>query len=91
MDAILSAEGLVEGTVGARVAQLGSRPDQLYPDSDAGRAQILEDFQTIIDEIDKGLGPYFHVRPKAPVKVERVPVFREKTAPGAYYNTPAFD
>ncbi len=91
MDAILRAEGLTEGTVGARVAQLGSRPDQLYPDSDAGREQILKDFQTIIDEIDKGLGPYFDVRPKAPVRVERVPVFREKTAPGAYYNAPAFD
>ena len=91
MDAILRGEGLAGGTVGARVKQLGDRPDQLYPDTDAGREQILKDFQTIIDEIDKGLGPYFDVRPKATVKVERVPVFREKTAPGAYYNTPAFD
>jgi len=91
MDAILRAEGLTEGTVGARVQQLGKRPEQLYPDSDAGRAQILVDFQTIIDEIDRGLTPYFDVRPKGGVKVERVPVFREKTAPGAYYNPPAFD
>ncbi len=91
MDAILKGEGLADGTVGARVKQLGTRPDQLYPDTDAGRAQILADFQAIIDDIDKGLGPYFDVRAKAPVKVERVPVFREKTAPGAYYNPPAFD
>ncbi len=91
MDTVLRAQGLTEGTVGARVALIGDRPDQLYPDSDAGRARILADFQTIIDEIDKGLDPYFDVRPKAKVKVERVPVFREKTAPGAYYNTPSFD
>ncbi len=91
MDTILRAQGLTEGTVGARVKQLGDRPEQLYPDTDEGRKQILKDFQTIIDDIDKGLGPYFDVRPKAPVKVERVPVFREKTAPGAYYNAPAFD
>ncbi len=91
MDAILRAQGLGEGSVGARVQQLGERPDQLYPDSDAGRTQILADFQTIIDEIDGGLDPYFDVRPKQGVKVERVPVFREKTAPGAYYNGPAFD
>ena len=91
MDAILRAEGLAEGTVGARVKQLGQRPEQLYPDSDAGRTQILADYQAIIDEIDRGLTPYFDVRPKGGVKVERVPVFREKTAPGAYYNPPAFD
>lgn len=91
MDAILIAEGLGEGSVGARVQQIGARPDQLYPDSDAGREQIIADFQRIIDEIDAGLGAAFNVRPKAGVKVERVPVFREKTAPGAYYNAPAFD
>jgi uncharacterized protein (DUF885 family) len=91
MDAILDAEGLAEGSVGERVQLISKRPDQLYPDSDEGRAQIIADFQTLIDEIDAGLGDTFNVRPKAGVKVERVPVFREKTAPGAYYNPPAFD
>lgn len=91
IDTILRGEGLVEGTVGARVQALGKRPQQLYPDSDAGRTQILADFQAIIDEIDRGLDPYFDVRPEARVRVERVPAFREKTAPGAYYNAPAFD
>jgi uncharacterized protein (DUF885 family) len=91
MDAILQAEGLIEGSVGERVDQIARRPDQLYPDSDAGREQILADYQAMIDEIDAGLGPYFGRRPKAGVRVERVPVFREKTAPGAYYNAPAFD
>jgi uncharacterized protein (DUF885 family) len=91
MDAILRAEGLADGSVGARVQQIATRPDQLYPDTDAGRAQIIADFQRIIDEVDAGLGGNFNVRPKARVKVERVPQFREKTAPGAYYNPPAFD
>ena len=91
MDVILRAEGLAEGSVGARVKQIGTRPEQLYPDTDAGRAQILADYQAAIDEIDAGLTPYFNMRPRSGVKVERVPVFREKTAPGAYYNPPAFD
>ncbi len=91
MDAILRAEGLLEGSVGARIDQISQRPDQLYPDTDAGRAQIITDFQAMIDEIDKGLTPYFNVRPKQGVKVERIPVFKEKTAPGAYYDAPAFD
>lgn len=91
MDAILQAQGLAEGSIGARVQQIAQRPEQLYPDNDEGRAQIIADFQRIIDEIDGGLGDAFAVRPKAGVKVERVPPFREKTAPGAYYNGPAFD
>lgn len=91
MDAILRAEGLTEGSVGARMQILAKRPDQLYPDTDAGRTQIINDFQSIINDIDKGLAPYFNVRPKTGVEVERVPEFREQTAPGAYYNPPAFD
>ncbi|HET6603609.1 MAG TPA: DUF885 domain-containing protein [Xanthomonadaceae bacterium] len=91
MDAIVQAQGLSEGSLGERVQQISQRPDQLYPDTDEGRTQIIADFQSIIDEIDAGLDPYFGVRPKQGVKVERVPEFREKTAPGAYYNPPAFD
>ena len=91
MDAILVAEGLAEGSIGARVQQVAAREDQLYPDTDAGRAAIIADFTRIIEEVDAGIGEYFNVRPKMGVKVERVPEFREKTAPGAYYNPPAFD
>ena len=91
MDAILRSQGLEEGSVGERVQQLAGRADQLYPDTDEGRAQIIADFQAIIDEVDAGMAPYFGVRPVQGVTVERVPEFREKTAPGAYYNPPAFD
>jgi uncharacterized protein (DUF885 family) len=91
MSAILVAEGLEEGTVGERMQQIARRPDQLYPDTDAGRAAIIADFTAMIEEIDGGIDDYFNVRPKQGVRVERVPEFREKTAPGAYYNPPAFD
>ncbi|WP_374601557.1 DUF885 family protein [Arenimonas sp.] len=91
MHAILVAEGLSEGSVGERLQIIASRPDQLYPDTDEGRAAIIADFTTIIEEIDAGIDAAFNVRPKQGVVVERVPEFREKTAPGAYYNPPAFD
>jgi uncharacterized protein (DUF885 family) len=91
MDAILRGEGLVEGAIGERVRQIAARPDQLYPDTDEGRAQILADYQAMIDTIDAGLGPYFNVRPSQPMTVERIPVFKEKTSPGAYYQPPALD
>ena len=91
MDNILRAEGLTEGSVGARVDAISKRPDQLYADNDAGRGQIIAHFQTIIDDIDKGLSASFNVRPKQGVKVERIPEFKQKTSPGAYYQGPAFD
>jgi uncharacterized protein (DUF885 family) len=91
MDAILREAGLTEGTIGARVQQLAKSPEQLYPDTDAGRELILKDYQRIIDEINAGLDPYFATRPKTGVKVERVPSFSEKTAPGAYYMPPSLD
>ena len=91
MDTILKNAGYVEGTLGARIQQVGNAPEQLYPDNDAGREQILKDYQAIIDEISAGLDPYFAVKPKAGVQVKRVPAFAEKTAPGAYYQGPALD
>ncbi|MEJ2257032.1 MAG: DUF885 domain-containing protein [Woeseiaceae bacterium] len=68
-----------------------SREEFYYEDSDAGRQQILEDYQAILDEIDAGLGDAFNVRPKAGIEVVRIPEFKEKTAPGAYYEQPALD
>ena len=91
MHAILVAQGLAEGSVGARMQQIARRPDQLYPDTAAGREAIIADFTRIIAEVDAGIGEHFNVRPKQGVVVERVPEFREKTAPGAYYNPPAMD
>lgn len=62
-----------------------------YSDSDEGRAQILADYKAIIEEIEQGLDPYFDVAAESEVDVQRIPEFKEKTAPGAYYQRPAFD
>jgi uncharacterized protein (DUF885 family) len=91
MDAILRAEGYLEGTLGERIKQLSSDPAQLYEDSPTGRAAIIADYQAIIDEIDAGLGEVFDVRPAVGVKVERVPEFREGGSALAYYQPPSLD
>ncbi len=91
MDAILQAEGLIEGSIGERVQQISKRPDQLFADSDEGRQQILAEYQSIIDEISVGLDDWFDRQPAAKVEVKRVPEFSEKTAPGAYYQGPSLD
>lgn len=91
MDQILRDAGYTAGDLSSRIEQLSRSPEQLYSNDDAGREQILRDYQSIIDEISKGLDPYFDLRPKAGIEVKRVSAFAEKTAPGAYYNGPAMD
>lgn len=91
MDAILATAGYTQGTRAQKIAQLAASPSQLYADSDAGRQQILKDFQTIIDEITTGLDPYFKTKPKAKVEVKRMPKFTEAGTSGAYYGSPPMD
>jgi uncharacterized protein (DUF885 family) len=91
MDEILRGQGLVEGSVGARVRQLAESPEQLYPDTVEGRNAILKDYMRIIAEINRGIDDWFAVKPKASVQVLRVPEFSQLTAPGAYYEAPALD
>ena len=91
MDRILTGAGYTEGTRGERMRKLATSPAQLYPDSDEGRAEILADYQAIIDDVTAGLDAYFATKPKAKVAVKRVPPFAEKTAPGAYYYPPPLD
>lgn len=67
------------------LAELAKEERFLYPNSDEGRQQCLDDYQRILDEMDAALGPYFNICPKARLKVERIPEFREKTSAGAYY------
>jgi uncharacterized protein (DUF885 family) len=91
MDALLRSQGHNRGSVGERMTALGEDERFLYPDTDEGRAAILADFQTLIDDISAGLDPVFDVRPRMGVKVERIPPFKEQGSPGAYYNPPALD
>jgi uncharacterized protein (DUF885 family) len=91
MDAILREEGFTDGALGERMRQLRARPDQLYENSDAGRVQIIADFQAIIDEADASLDAAFDIRPRSSVKVMRVPEFREQGSALAYYQPPSLD
>lgn len=62
-----------------------------YSDSDEGREQIIDDYKVILKEIEGQLSSHFHDIPKAKYDVQRIPEFKEKTAPGAYYQRPAMD
>jgi len=68
-----------------KLAGFGKEGRFLYPDTDEGRSAVLAEYQRILDEMNAALDPYFTVRPKAALKVERVPEFREMGSAKAYY------
>ena len=90
-DGLLKAQGLTQGTVGERISALGKDPSQLYPNTDAGKEQLLADLNAQMAEMATRLPQYFGRIPAAPVEIRRVPTFIEAGAPGGYYNSPALD
>jgi uncharacterized protein (DUF885 family) len=87
----LAAEGIDASDLAATLRALQREERFLYPDTDSGRAQVVSDYQAIVDETQARLPALFGRLPRAPVSVERVPPFKERGAPGAYYMPPPLD
>jgi len=91
IDAILRAQGMTTGTVGQRLVALNERPDQLYPNTDPGREQLLAQLNAQIRAMQARLPEMFASLPKAPVEVRRVPPTIQAGAPGGYYQAASLD
>lgn len=91
IDTILKAEGMTRGTVGERLTALNADPKQLYPNTDAGRAELLAYLNDDIKRVSTLLPRAFSTLPKAPIEVRRVPAFIQDGAPNGYYNPAALD
>jgi uncharacterized protein (DUF885 family) len=91
MDAILKANGLSQGTVGERMTALGRDPRFVFPDTDAGRQQIVDYLNGLIAAVRPQLPRAFNLRLKAPVEVKRVPVDIQNGAPQGYMNPGSID
>lgn len=91
MDQILRSQGMTRGSVASRVQALSRRPDQLYPNTDAGRAQILADLNTQTRAIEAMMPRAFNTLAQAQLEIRRVPVTTEAGAPGGYYQRAALD
>lgn len=90
---ILVQEGYSDTTktLGEIVQALNKEDRFLFPNTDEGRKQVIEEYNRILDEVSSGLDQAFDVRPKAGLEVKRVPEFKEEGSPGAYYSQPAMD
>ena len=91
MRAILDANGYAGQPIGTAMVALGKDPRFLFANDDAGRAAGLAEYTRLIDQALERSKQLFLTIPKAKIEVRRVPEFKEKTAPGAYYEGAALD
>ena len=91
MDEILNVQGMTEGTVGERMMALLDDSRFIYEDSEAGRAELLNDLNKYIQEISAMMDEQFATRPKYDVEVRKFPKAREESAPGGQYTNPPLD
>ena len=91
LDQLLKAQGLTQGSVGARVQSLYHDPAQLYPDTPAGKEKLIADLQARIDAIRPLLPKMFKRLPTQAIEVRAVPPEIDAGAPLAYSERPALD
>lgn len=91
MEPLLRGLGLTAGTTGARLLQLGARPDQLFPNTDAGRAEVLAYLNQRNEAMRAMLPRVFNNVPPARMEIRRVPVEIELGAPRGYAQRGSLD
>lgn len=91
LDGVLRAAGLTQGSVGARLAALNTRPDQLFPNTEEGRAALLASLNAGVEAMRKRLPQAFNDAPVDPLEIRRVPVEIQDGAPNGYYYAAPLD
>ncbi|MBC7986301.1 MAG: DUF885 domain-containing protein, partial [Sphingomonadaceae bacterium] len=93
MGTLLAGQELMRGSVAERMLALSGDPAQLFPDSDAGRQELLEYVRSLVRGAE---GRYEEFLPTAMIppqamQVRRVPVPTQDSAPGGFYDSPSLD
>jgi uncharacterized protein (DUF885 family) len=91
LDVLLRAQGLTQGTLGARIAALYKDPSLIYPDTAAGRAQLLAYLAAKLTDVRGRLPAMFDRLPPQHIEVRAVPPEIDAGAPGAYSQPPSLD
>jgi uncharacterized protein (DUF885 family) len=91
MTAILDAQGIPGATLAERIQSLNVDPAQNFPNTDAGRTEMIAYLHTINDRVMAAAPKYFQTIPPQPLEIVRVPEYSQDSSPGGYYNPPALD
>ena len=91
LDKILRSAGLTSGTVGERLTEFNKRPEQLYPNTDAGRSQLIDDLNAGVTAMNAKLPKAFATLPDQPLEIRRVPPEIQDGASNGYYRQATLD
>ena len=91
MNVLLKAQGLSRGTVGERIAALNKDPRFLFPNTDAGRAQLIDYLNGIVAAVRPRLTQTFATFPKADLVIKRVPPEIQDGAANGYEQDGSID
>jgi uncharacterized protein (DUF885 family) len=91
MDMLLKKQGLSRGTAGERMTALSHDPKFLFPETDAGREQIIAYLNQLIAAARSQMPKLSALKLKAPVLVKRVPPDIQGGAPLGYMNPGSLD
>lgn len=83
-DALLKSEGYTQGTVAERMAGLRTEAQFVWPNTDAGRAELLTYVNAEMDRVRARMPEVFARVPTSEFLVNRVPPAIEAGAPGGY-------
>ncbi|MDG2522183.1 DUF885 family protein [Caulobacter segnis] len=90
-DALLKAQGMTKGSVAERIKGLSAVPGQVYPNTDAAKAELIKELNAQMADMQARLPKAFGRLPKAPVEIKRVPPEIQEGASQGYYNSPSLD
>ncbi len=91
LDVLLRAQGRSQGTVGERINALNRDPANIWPNTDAGRAALIESLNGLVAAITPLLPRAFNTLPRAAVEIRRVPPLIEAGAAGGSYQAAPLD
>jgi len=91
MDSLLKSIGFTEGTVGARMSVMLQDPQYIYPNTPAGKAELMAGLAADLALANEKLPDWFGKLPNQEVAIRAVPAHREKSTSGAFYDAPSMD
>lgn len=83
-DVLFRQLGFSKGSVGERYIALYASKRGVYPNTEAGKAQIIADLNKVVQTIQKRLPEQFGTLPKAPLEIRRIPPATEGGASTHY-------
>ena len=91
METVFAGQDMTDGPLTERIQTLMKDPAQNFPDTDAGRAEMIRYLEELNTDVMAKAGDYFVTLPSADLEIVRVPEYSQDSAPGGYYSQPSID